>query len=580
MQTTESEQKILILAGMHRSGTSLTASLLQSAGLHIGRNLLEADHVNVKGHFENTDFYEFHMAVLKSQGVSSDGWTLQDNIEVPEEFVDRARELVEKNALSSLWGWKEPRTTLFLDFWAELLPTAKFLLIYRSPWDVADSLYRRGDELFKNQPDLAIKYWIFYNQKVLNFCNRYPDRCLLANIQTIVNYQNACTDEINRRFQTNLNPPDSKIYDPSLFKDGSASSGHRPSLIDHYFPEALEMYQELEGRGWHPRQTPDLSWHNQLKSSVYSAWAFQDWADLRRTESLMEQFQTQLHETEEVLEKSQVQLHHTESTLQESQGKIAELNQTKSQLNLTQKDLEQAKSQLSQAQWDVMRYQSQLHSTQEELEESELKQKSLRTHQAQLQSQLNAAEMALSQTMAKLHRIQKDWERNLAQLHQTQAELEGAESQRHQSKTDLERLQSQLYEVEQARKRSQTLLLQTQGELEQYQTQLEQTQHQLERLRLEQSLSDDSQLEYKLSVWKAWSAYSLGDRTQMVQHLRQSMKCKPFSRSETVLNWLESFARLSAEKGKHFDATELTNSEEWKQLLKSTVAVKAVSQKR
>ena len=154
---------------MHRSGSSLTASLLQSAGLHIGRQLLGSDSVNIKGHFENIDFYEFHKAVLRSQAIIDHGWTLQEKINVEDRFVEQAKEIVAKNSLSSVWGWKEPRTTLFLDFWSELLPEAKFLLIYRSPWEVVDSLYRRGDHTFQDQPEFALKVWYHYNRIIIDF---------------------------------------------------------------------------------------------------------------------------------------------------------------------------------------------------------------------------------------------------------------------------------------------------------------------------------------------------------------------------------------------------------------------------
>ncbi len=43
------------------------------------------------------------------------------------------------------------------------------LLIYRSPWEVVDSLYRRGDKAFVDQPELAVKMWMHYNYKILDF---------------------------------------------------------------------------------------------------------------------------------------------------------------------------------------------------------------------------------------------------------------------------------------------------------------------------------------------------------------------------------------------------------------------------
>merc|ERR1712183_1259856 len=137
-------------------GSSLTASILQNVGLHIGQKLMERTEDNKYGYFANLDFYEFHQQVLQSQGIDEDGWTLQEKIDVEENFQEKAKEIITKNSISGTWGWTEPRTTLFLDFWSCLLPNAKFILIYRSPWEVVNSLYTRQYKIFKTQPELAI----------------------------------------------------------------------------------------------------------------------------------------------------------------------------------------------------------------------------------------------------------------------------------------------------------------------------------------------------------------------------------------------------------------------------------------
>lgn len=511
MPDKKSESQVLIMTGMHRSGTSLTASLLQSAGLHVGRRLMQGTEFNPKGYFENIDFFEFHLDLLRSQGVNIDGWTLQENLDVPDEFIDKANAIVDKNSLSHIWGWKEPRTTLFLDFWAQLLPDAKFLLIYRSPWDVIDSLYRRGDEIFRNQPELAVKYWIFYNQKVLDFYNKYGDKCLLANIETIVKYQDKYVAEINQKFGINLTNPSPAVYDDSLMQANISEDGQRPSLIDYYFPEAIEMYQELESRGWHPNQTPDLSWNNQIKSSPYMAWAFRDWANyrlsaaenkslrvelegtqakleetlsqlnptrdeleetrsqLQETESIVEQFKSQLEQTEGVLEKTHSQLQKTESILQESHNQLTGL---RSQFSQVQEELEQAKSQLSQTQWDVMKYQSQLHHTQEELEQAEQQNRELNEYE----SRLMKTEMMLSQSRLELEQANKTQMRTIAQLHYTQgkleysdqylAELERLEPQLEKTEIQLSQSLLKLNQVEKNHQRTLVQLHQTQGNLE------------------------------------------------------------------------------------------------------------------
>lgn len=442
MQKSHSEQTVFIITGMHRSGTSLTASILQSAGVNIGRRLMEATEFNAKGYFENPDFFEFHLDAFRALGVNIDGWTLEENLQINAPLIDRAKYIVEQNGLSSVWGWQEPRTTLFLDFWAKLLPEARFLLIYRSPWEVADSLYRRGDEMFQSQPELAIKYWQHYNQKILNFYNREQHRCLLTNLKTIVQYQNAYIDTINHKFNVDLSHPAPTAYDPSLLRTEISSNSQRPTLIDHYFPEAIELYQELEGRGWHPEQTPDFSWQELLKPSLYKTWAFQEWVNLRQLEienkSLKSQLQeeqveleeakviqaeseqtkTQLKTAESLLDESQSQLQEAESVLQQFQTQLSKtesvLQQSHNQLHQTRTELETVKTQLSQAQFDVMRYQSQLHQTQEELEDYEIKypqiQEDLKRSQSQLdeaEAQRNEVESILSQLTIQLQQATK-----------------------------------------------------------------------------------------------------------------------------------------------------------------------------
>ncbi|MFO7144775.1 chromosome partitioning protein ParA [Arthrospira sp. PCC 8006] len=580
MPDKKSESQVLIITGMHRSGTSLTASLLQSAGLHIGRRLMQGTEFNPKGYFENIDFFEFHLDLLRSQGVNVDGWTLQDNLDVPEEFIDQANAIVEKNSLSHIWGWKEPRTTLFLDFWAELLPDARFLLIYRSPWDVIDSLYRRGDELFRSQPELAVKYWVFYNQKVLDFYNKYGDKCLLANIETIVKYQDKYVAEINHKFGINLTNPSPAVYDASLLQTNSSEDGQRPSLIDYYFPEAIEMYQELESRGWHPNQTPDLSWSNQIKSSPYMAWAFRDWANyrlsaaenkslrvelegtqakleetlsqlnptrdeleetrsqLQQTESIVEQLRSQLEQTEGILEKTHTQLQKTESILQESHSQLTqkntELNEVRSQLesqfSQVQEELEQAKSQLSQTQWDVMKYQSQLHHTQEELEQAEQQNREILSHKHQLQSQVNESEsrlmkteMMLSQSRLQLEQGNKTRVRTIAQLHDTQGKLEYAEFQQHKYLAELERLEPQLEKTEIQLSQSLVKLNQVEKNHQRTLVQLHQTQGNLEICQLYLAESQQQQTQYKnqLEEWERLWEKSIEQEDEMEKAIAQ-----------------------------------------------------------
>ena len=227
-----SKQQILIITGMHRSGTSLVTAWLQSAGLDIGENLLEANYSNAKGFFENTDFLAFHRRILSSIGLEPTGWTLQDKIAVPDEYIDQAKQLIKDNTSETkAWGWKEPRTSLFLDFWSKLLPDAKFLFIYRAPWEVVDSLYRRGDKLFSKSPELAVEIWANYNQHILDFYSQNPEKCLLFNLNGVIQNPPTLTQKIQEKLSISLDFPDLQVYDHSLLKTKTSKSVDRKSVV-------------------------------------------------------------------------------------------------------------------------------------------------------------------------------------------------------------------------------------------------------------------------------------------------------------------------------------------------------------
>ena len=50
---TPSVKQTVVILGMHRSGTSLTAGILHLLGVNMGDRLLPADKFNAQGYFEN-----------------------------------------------------------------------------------------------------------------------------------------------------------------------------------------------------------------------------------------------------------------------------------------------------------------------------------------------------------------------------------------------------------------------------------------------------------------------------------------------------------------------------------------------
>jgi hypothetical protein len=185
----------LVVAGMHRSGTSLAASLVQAAGVDVGERLLEPDPANPLGYFEDTGFLALQQRMLTDSTPADDGghrdwgWTESERLD-PERFSlyrEEATALIEaRRRQARPWGWKDPRTTLALDFWDKLLGDAFYLLVYRYPWDVADSMQRLGTEVFLRNPEYAYRIWAFYNRNLLEFHRQHRERSLLVSVNALM----------------------------------------------------------------------------------------------------------------------------------------------------------------------------------------------------------------------------------------------------------------------------------------------------------------------------------------------------------------------------------------------------------
>ena len=175
--------KALIVAGMHRSGTSLVANMIHSSGIPMGDELLPPDVGNPLGYFEDVEIHDFHRVLLRRAGVR-DAFTVTESdvpIVVDDEARDHAVQFAERRSSRPQWGWKEPRTSLFLDLWNGVLADKTFLFLFREPTAVLDSLLRRAsNDSVNKDPVVGLRLWRIYNEHILRFAKAHPDLCILA----------------------------------------------------------------------------------------------------------------------------------------------------------------------------------------------------------------------------------------------------------------------------------------------------------------------------------------------------------------------------------------------------------------
>ena len=155
----------ILVAGMHRSGTSALTRLLVGLGCDAPKTLMPADDYNAKGYWESTEIAGLNDDILRSAGSSWDSWehfgTYWYASPVADGFRARAQTvLANEFSDSALFVLKDPRICRLMPFWLAALQdfgaTPHVLLPLRNPLEVAASLHHR-DAI---EPPFGLLMWL------------------------------------------------------------------------------------------------------------------------------------------------------------------------------------------------------------------------------------------------------------------------------------------------------------------------------------------------------------------------------------------------------------------------------------
>ena len=146
------DTQLLLICGMHRSGTSLITKAFELFGFGLGDNLMAANTDNPKGFFEDLDVVALNNLILEASGAAWDippvalGKAVVWNAD---HIASGVSLLKTKLANSPQLAIKDPRVCLLLPFWQAVAKAAdcpiKLCFVVRNPLDVAASLAKRND---------------------------------------------------------------------------------------------------------------------------------------------------------------------------------------------------------------------------------------------------------------------------------------------------------------------------------------------------------------------------------------------------------------------------------------------------
>lgn len=153
------KRPIVVILGMHRTGTSLLANLLNALGIYFGDSgsLLAADKWNMKGYWEIRDIFQTQDKVLELLGRPWD--SISGTLPFPSrwwempEIEPHRRRLTEVlqtqiDETRGIFAFKDPRTAHLLPLWEEVFHDLEvdplYLLAIRHPLAVAMSMVKRN----------------------------------------------------------------------------------------------------------------------------------------------------------------------------------------------------------------------------------------------------------------------------------------------------------------------------------------------------------------------------------------------------------------------------------------------------
>ncbi|MBY7901782.1 glycosyltransferase [Vibrio fluvialis] len=243
---------VVVVLGMHRSGTSALTKALQVLGVSLSENLMPGGEFNPKGHWEDLDVVSINDRLLLEYGAiwSSPTWVEVDfNSQLVALLLDEAVDLIKRRTNEfNLWGFKDPRTSRLLSFWQEAFKVAqvqaKYVYALRNPLDIARSLARRDGFSHKH----SFLLWLMHTLPNLSLLadesvEFITFSALLTNPHDVIERlskqlgfsvvdEDNCKEFIDEFIDPSLSHSDAKLTD--LFSD------------DAYFEPILPLYAALD----------------------------------------------------------------------------------------------------------------------------------------------------------------------------------------------------------------------------------------------------------------------------------------------------------------------------------------------
>ena len=180
---------IYVILGMHKSGTTLVSQILHASGINMGE--FDEDVSYDQGNkFERETTLAWDMEILGASDFGVLDLTPDGVPAMNDDQRGRMRGIIaDCQGKYANWGFKDPRSALTYDLWAQELPEHRIIAVYRDPAEVWPRFKWRGLRKWHTNFDRAHAYlqrWNEHNRNILRFLSETSMPSLVISYHTLM----------------------------------------------------------------------------------------------------------------------------------------------------------------------------------------------------------------------------------------------------------------------------------------------------------------------------------------------------------------------------------------------------------
>ncbi|MFQ2767582.1 rhamnan synthesis F family protein [Aeromonas caviae] len=220
MKDMNPKKRLVVVLGMHRSGTSAITRSLEALGVSLGSHLMPpVEGNNAKGFFEDIDINAINIEMLNAVGSN---WFFVSAISKQQKeqlfeqgFFLRAVELLrEKFEHTDIFAFKDPRVAKLLPFWRDIFShlgiEVSYVLALRNPLSVAQSLSKRDGFLSTHS------HWLWLSHVLESLHGSVDKPRLIVNFDNLIQSPRKELLRIAEICQLEIDDDKLKIYEESF----------------------------------------------------------------------------------------------------------------------------------------------------------------------------------------------------------------------------------------------------------------------------------------------------------------------------------------------------------------------------